>query len=882
VLLQVLICDAGLAAAQVSDGADYRSHAELGNRRPFTLDDVLALEGLGDVALSPDGELIAAVIQRAREQGGGAPPGNLLGDDGRGDVWLLSSDGTVQRNLTDGSMDGSAHWNPVWSPDGKHLAMLSTRGGNNVRLYVWEREDDALRRLSNRGVELNADILGPDGVPREFAWINDSTIVAVLLPEGDPPLQFDQGVRAPLTASRAWESLRAGGGATASVIEARPWIFGTAPPVDTTSAQIALLSTTSHELRLSASVPVYGPALQIAIAPGAARAAVVLSTDMIYASPTRLDRANWGAGHRVGIVTLDSEARIRWIPRIAPAFAFANRYRATHGFGNGFTVGWAPDGSTLAVLGTPAEEDAQSPSVFVVRDIHIGNVAAELISPAELGPSALFWADDHSLLVHARECNSTSGTRSGLSPNSSTQFSWWLLETEEARPPSPIRSEPNEWPDEFVYSSLHGAVYGVVQGELWRVSASDRRAIRLTDRSAGFVTGIAWPRTGHDVGSHAIVLATLGDGRSELRLFDTSTDELGRARLKLPHRTARISWYVPGLDIALLRSGRGTAGPFLWRGAVKAGRIYPVIVLNPQLAAVAPAERHLVEYRGADGGTLKALLLLPPGGRTGTRHPLIVWVYPGSVVQGLSFGAAAEINVPTPYHPELLTSRGYAVLFPSMPLGEDGVAGDPYFEMPKGVMPAINRVIDLGFADSVRIGLLGVSYGGYGVFSLVSHTDRFAVAVGLAGITDLVSLYGTFDPRKRYDRDPYANLGQAVLAEGGQLRMGVPPWRDLWRYLRNSPIHYVDRIQTPLMMIHGDIDYVPVQQAEQLFAALHRRGRAVRLVRYWGEGHGITTPTNVRDMWSRIFDWFGQHLCDAELCSVGGADRAFAPSAPPG
>jgi dipeptidyl aminopeptidase/acylaminoacyl peptidase len=68
-----------------------------------------------------------------------------------------------------------------------------------------------------------------------------------------------------------------------------------------------------------------------------------------------------------------------------------------------------------------------------------------------------------------------------------------------------------------------------------------------------------------------------------------------------------------------------------------------------------------------------------------------------------------------------------------------------------------------------------------------------------------------------------------------------------YRYFRNSPIFFADRIETPLMIIQGDLDFVPIQQGEEMFSALHRLGKPVVFVRYWGEGHLNAGPANVAD-----------------------------------
>jgi dipeptidyl aminopeptidase/acylaminoacyl peptidase len=133
----------------------------------------------------------------------------------------------------------------------------------------------------------------------------------------------------------------------------------------------------------------------------------------------------------------------------------------------------------------------------------------------------------------------------------------------------------------------------------------------------------------------------------------------------------------------------------------------------------------------------------------------------------------------------------------------------------------------------------------------------------MAGITELVSLYGQFDPTARgyggIEHQKSANWG---LLEHGQVSMGVPPWEDLWHYLRNSPLYFVDRVQTPLLMIHGEQDIRgPMTQAEEFFYALYHQGKRAKLLRYWGEDHGLRqSPANVRNVVDEIIAWLDVNL----------------------
>jgi dipeptidyl aminopeptidase/acylaminoacyl peptidase len=92
------------------------------------------------------------------------------------------------------------------------------------------------------------------------------------------------------------------------------------------------------------------------------------------------------------------------------------------------------------------------------------------------------------------------------------------------------------------------------------------------------------------------------------------------------------------------------------------------------------------------------------------------------------------------------------------------------------------------------------------------------------------------------------------------MRMGAPVWDAAAKYVRNSPITYADRIDTPLMIVQGDMDFVPMQDGEAMFTRLWRMGKRVEFVRYWGEGHAFSSPANIRDEWRRQLAWFATFL----------------------
>jgi dipeptidyl aminopeptidase/acylaminoacyl peptidase len=278
---------------------------------------------------------------------------------------------------------------------------------------------------------------------------------------------------------------------------------------------------------------------------------------------------------------------------------------------------------------------------------------------------------------------------------------------------------------------------------------------------------------------------------------------------------------------------------------------------NEFLRDVAEGDFRPIDYTSLNGAPLKGWLMLPYGYEPGKRYPLLVWVYEGTLYgktppgdEGIDSYDALNLQIPA--------AKGYAVLFPSMPHASEGVPEDPLLRLPEGVLPAVDRAVEEGFADPDRLYLIGQSFGGFSTYGLVTQTQRFRAAVALAGLSDLISLYGQFDARYRYTDYPQENLFMQALLERGQVGLGGPPWSNWNRYIRNSPIFYVDRVQTPLLIIQGDMDYVDLQQGEEFFTSLYRQGKRAQFVRYWGEGHAPQSPANIRDMWSRIFSWFDE------------------------
>ena len=200
---------------------------------------------------------------------------------------------------------------------------------------------------------------------------------------------------------------------------------------------------------------------------------------------------------------------------------------------------------------------------------------------------------------------------------------------------------------------------------------------------------------------------------------------------------------------------------------------------------------------------------------------------------------------------QLFATRGYAVLLPDAPQR----LGTPMFDLAKTVLGGVNKAIEMGIADPDRLGVMGHSYGGYSVLSLIVQTNRFKAAMEADGFADLVGHYGAMS------KDGTA-FGTSIV-EQGQGLIGGPPWQFPQRYVENSPIFYLDRVETPLLIVHGAKDEaVAPFLGDEIFVALRRLGKGVEYAKYDGEGH--TPPywsyENQVDFCNRLVQWFDQHL----------------------
>lgn len=263
---------------------------------------------------------------------------------------------------------------------------------------------------------------------------------------------------------------------------------------------------------------------------------------------------------------------------------------------------------------------------------------------------------------------------------------------------------------------------------------------------------------------------------------------------------------------------------------------------NPQVDDLAIAHSEAVRWKGPDDFDVEGWLTLPLDYQAGKRYPMILSIHGGP------YGANSARFDP---RSQIFAANGYAVLAPN-PRGSTGYGMK--FEQANvsdwggkdfgDLMAAVDAMIAKGIADPDKLLVMGGSYGGFMTFWTITQTHRFKAAIGHAGISDWYSFYGQSDI-------------PGLMAYG----FGGDPWKSTATYRKYSPMTYVEKVKTPIMITHGEQDRrVPIQQAEQYYRGLKGNGVEAIFVRYPREGHGIQEPNHQIDLVGRQLEWFSRHL----------------------
>jgi dipeptidyl aminopeptidase/acylaminoacyl peptidase len=688
---------------------------------------------------------------------------------------------------------------PVWSPDGRHVAFLSERAGI-ANIFV------ADVAASSPPVGARALTRFPDGQSAGFFWSADSQ--RVLFPRmGD-----------------LWQVAITGGDPSAV------WATPQAESNITPSPDLAHVAFVR-----SASAAAIGSA-----PPG-------------------------GRGGRGGAAASGGDLMIRSLADGKESLVLRGENHAIGG------LGWSPDGRTIVFTDNARtirhEQTPQYSGAKIIYTItenvpgETGVVNVDGTGMKMLGTAGGFggrrWLNTSHFLVertspdYKRRTTSVVATAGGepsvLHEEVAEKF--WSVTGDPGAQPSPdgkwieFVSDRDGWDHVYVMPAAGGTAVQITKG---------RFEVRSPQWSPDS-TRIAFDANEPDhYGDRHLYVATIGSDPAHATIAAITT---GRGTDIGPQ------WSPDGLRLAYQHTDPHNSAD-LWvadaKPAAKPARLsdsMPAGVDRSQFVEPEP-----VSYAGPDGQTVPAWLFVPKGLDRTKKHPAIVWIHGDGVNQGYD-GWHVQRNYAVYYSfHQYLLQKGYVVIMPdyrgSIGYGKawrEGVYMDVGGKDAKDAWMVTNYLKTLPYVDMDRVGVWGLSYGGF--FTLIAVTDQpklFRAAVDVAGVVDYAMYY----------EDPYHGGWTAS-------RIGTPQ-QNPKVYDNASPLSHVDRLERPLLVLHGTSDVnVPYLHSVRLIDELLKKGKGdlVSFMTYPGEFHYFTREHVLRDAWHRVQDFFDANLKSGSVAS---------------
>lgn len=392
--------------------------------------------------------------------------------------------------------------------------------------------------------------------------------------------------------------------------------------------------------------------------------------------------------------------------------------------------------------------------------------------------------------------------------------------------------------------------------DVWRFALADRGdPVNVTD-GIGRATGrrfrvLDLDRERDDIDPDAKLLLHAHDEGSKAEGFWTARADRAGAEVALegPNRFRFLAKAEDADRVVYTREAYDEF-PDLWTAKLDFAGPARQSDANPQIAKYAWGRAELVEWESADGTPLQGVLILPAGYEPGTRYPVLVYYY------RLFSQRLHQFNPPVVNHRPsfpVYASHGYAVFLPDIRFE----VGRPGKSAVDALVPGVQKLVDMGVADSGAIGLHGHSWSGYQTAHVVTQTDRFAAAVAGAPVSNMTSAYGGIRLG--------SGLARQFQYERGQSRIGGSLDAELPKYLENSPVFHARHVNTPLLIQFGDEDEaVPWQQGIELYLALRRLDKDVVFLQYRGEPHHLKRYANKLDYSIKMKEFFDHHLKGAK------------------
>ncbi|MFP4489438.1 MAG: alpha/beta hydrolase family protein, partial [Bacteroidales bacterium] len=274
---------------------------------------------------------------------------------------------------------------------------------------------------------------------------------------------------------------------------------------------------------------------------------------------------------------------------------------------------------------------------------------------------------------------------------------------------------------------------------------------------------------------------------------------------------------------------------------------------NPQQDEYIWGTSELVEWESFDGQELQGILYKPENFDPSKKYPMVVYFYERSSdgLHNYTTPAPSASTINRIY----AVSNGYLVFVPDIPYVEGYPGHSCYNAVVSGTHALLERH---DFIDRDKLGLDGQSWGGYQIAYLITETDLYACAFSGAPVSNMTSAYGGI----RWA----SGMSRMFQYEQTQSRIGGTLWEKPVQYIENSPIFFVPKINTPVLIMHNDDDgAVPWYQGIEFFVALRRLNKPAWMLTYNDEAHNLMKRPNRKDLSIRKMQFFDHYLKDEAM-----------------
>jgi len=297
----------------------------------------------------------------------------------------------------------------------------------------------------------------------------------------------------------------------------------------------------------------------------------------------------------------------------------------------------------------------------------------------------------------------------------------------------------------------------------------------------------------------------------------------------------------------LFRRSTYKESPDLYLSDLTFSSLVKASALNPQQANVKWGNVKLVSYLAQDGTPLQGLLFTPEGFDGVKKFPMMVYFYErnSETLHNYRQPAPSRSTINIPY----FVSNDYVVFVPDIKY-DLGLPGPSAYDC---ILPGVQAVLAQGGVDAANMAIQGQSWGGYQVAYLITRTNLFKAAGAGAPVVNMTSAYGGI----RWG----TGMSRMFQYEQTQSRIGGTLWEKPLYYLENSPLFTLDRVNTPVLIMHNDADgAVPWYQGIEMFMGLKRLNKPAWLLQYNGEDHNLVQRKNAKDLSIRLSQFFDHYL----------------------